>query len=211
MWKVAGQSGNERLPPQTFQFNLFCTWVSELNCCLCVREAFFITPLEIKRRPCSNGKMCILVNHVVLMWLCLLQKWIEVEMSSMASFGNREFSKQHFISLPMSLVPFPRQCLRAPHYLFACVAWRADTSSLPFLPNFSPQWSKAIPVLLSRSLTGTSMPPSGLRDCLTGTLRTPCGGPLLLLIYWDWLLLSQCVIATSGWPTQDIYQSRLST
>lgn len=27
------------------------------------------------------------------------------------------------------------------------------------------------------------------------TLRGP---PLLLLIYWDWLLLSQCVIATSG-------------
>lgn len=206
MWKVAGQSGNEILPPQTFQFNLYCTSVTELNCCLCVCKAFFITPLEIKWRPCKWRNVCLHESCNVWLW----QIWIEVEVLWTASLGNHEFNKLLFILLLMSLM-FPQQCLRAPHYLFACVAWRADTSMLPFLPNFSPQWSKAVPMLLSWSLAGTSMPPPGLRDCLTGTLRTPCGGPLLLLIYWDWLLLSQCVIATSGWPTQDIYQSRLST
>lgn len=122
-------------------------------------------------------EMCIIVSQEVLMWICFWQKWIEVELLRTASSGNGEFNKQHFILLLMSLVLFPRQCLRAPHYLFACVAWRADTSLLPFLPNFSPQWSKAVPVLLSRSLAGTSVPPSGPHDCLTGTLRTPCGAP----------------------------------
>lgn len=122
-------------------------------------------------------EMCILVSHVGLMCVCLWQMRIEVEVLWMASLGNREFTKHPFILLLMSRVLIPRQCLRTPHYLFACVAWRADTSLLPFLPNFSPEWSKAVPVLLSWSLAGTSMPPPGLRDCLTGTLRTPCGGP----------------------------------
>lgn len=79
-------------------------------------------------------EMCILVSHLLLMCVRLWYSRIEVEV---VSSGNHKFNKP-FILLLMSLVLFSRQRLRAPHYLFVCVAWRRDTLLLPFLPDFSP-------------------------------------------------------------------------